>query len=183
MTRSEPRYQGDEDSLCGPYSVINALRLLWPDEMDAETTSAAFKAVVNSLDRWPSILYTGTFTFDMATMLKAAQAQLAEKNLRFSWYRPFKARSIDHFEVFETNLRHELDCPGTAAIVCLDVGKWFHWSAVRRFTENQMRLADSGGTNPIRLVTSTLRRAGRKSAKTGKFAFDYPYTFVVRRDA
>lgn len=180
MVSARTLYQGDEDSLCGPYSVVNSLRLLWPHEMDANTTSAVFKAVAHSLDRWPSILWEGTHYGDMPTMLMAAQCHLATRALHFIWNRPFRQGAINHIEVFETNLRHELDCPGTAAVVCMDVGPWLHWSVVDRFTKHHMVMTDSGATKPIHLSNCGLR-TGRTPVSEHTFVFDYPRTFVVRR--
>jgi hypothetical protein len=178
---SKSLYQGDEDSLCGLYAVVNSLRTLWPDELSDKETSALFQTVAHSLDRWPSILWAGTHDLDMVTMLKAAQRFISDTDLRFTWYRPFKKDSIDHVEVFETNLRHELDCPGTAAIV-MTRRPTDHWLVVDRFAQQYMMTVDSGETKPIRLAHCGLRK-GRKVAKDHKFVFDYLHTFVVRRDA
>jgi hypothetical protein len=179
-TRS-PLYQGDETGLCGLYAVVNSLRLLWPREMTDRNTTAVFQEVAHALGTWPRVLWAGTYPTDIVIMLKAARRMFAEKDMHLTWTKPFKTGSINHFEVFETNLRHELDCPGTAAIVGMNRPA-SHWSVLDRFTRHTMVLADSSSAEPIRLANCALFN-GRFPDTPHKFVFDYPYTFVIRRDA
>ncbi|MGH7746061.1 MAG: hypothetical protein ACREQ5_15005, partial [Candidatus Dormibacteria bacterium] len=95
MVAINPLYQGDEDSLCGLYAIINSLRLLWPGTLTDKQISDLFRSIAGSLDRWPSILWDGTHYLDMVNMLTVAQAILGAKNFRFTWTRPFKNHSID----------------------------------------------------------------------------------------
>lgn len=178
---TKPLYQGDQDGLCGLYAVVNSLRLLWPREMTDKNTAVIFQEVAHALGAWPRVLWAGTYPTDIVTMLKAARRVFTEKGMCLTWTKPFKTGSINHIEVFETNLRHELDCPGTTAIVGMNRPRQ-HWSVLDRFTPHTMVMADSGPTGPIRLTDCALFN-GRLPATHHKFVFDYPYTFVVRRDA
>ncbi len=171
----KPLTQGDEDGFCGLYAITNALSLLFPRCMDEALRGDVFKTIaMNTVSRWPDVVWDGTNVKDIRAMLDGAQAFLDERALRFVWEEPFARRRFDGFEEFARELKWRI--AGDAAFAIVGLSKpWAHWTATHRLTPRLMIMTDSCRVKRIPLAKSGVHGAGTD------YEFDCRQTFVLRR--
>jgi hypothetical protein len=169
----KPISQGDEDGLCGLYSIINALALLFPVTMDQERRDAVFKEIALACPTGIKILFNGTTVRDMRYMLHAARNHLT-RIAKFDWEQPFAKTEFTDFETFRRELKWRIEGDDAFGIVGLSK-PWEHWTCAHRLTEHEMIMTDSCHVRQIALAKCGLTGDG-----TG-YEFDYRQTFTLMR--
>jgi hypothetical protein len=140
-----PFKQGDLDSLCGLYSILNAVRLLCP-ELDLHESRTLFNVLGETLTKERITAHeTVSLGLEIPTlraMIGAARryvsevlgVQLTSEPLQVNRHAP----TIDHvWTTLVTRLRG-----GHVAILGLS-GRHDHWTVARRGTRKTLRLFDS----------------------------------------
>lgn len=167
----KPLSQGDEDGLCGLYSMVNALTLLFPMTMTEDAQRRVFKIIAEAVDKWPDILWDGTTARDIRLMLDAARLGLHNT---FSWEQPFAKTAFTSFEEFRRELEWRIE--GDDCFAIMGISKpWSHWSCAHRLTEHEMIMTDSCHVKQIALSKCGLAGDGTD------YEFDYHQTFTLMR--
>lgn len=157
-----PFHQGDLDSLCGIYCVVNAVRLAaHPGLKIGESQS---KGLIDHLVRAIGPKFVQVFadgTDDIPLLLRAASQWLKQAyGRKLVVVRPFRQKSQPSPGLIGSTIAAHLDSPHTAVIISSTV----HWSVVDRVTLKRLLLFDSSyhhfiplegqapRTNPDKLV-------------------------------
>jgi hypothetical protein len=167
----KPLTQGDEDGFCGLYSIVNALSLLFPGAMNDDERSRVFKAIAKSLVEWPNVIWEGTTTEDIRTMLAAASHALKNS---FSWQQPFAHRTFPGFDEFRQELKLRIEGDNAFGIVGLSK-PWSHWTCAHRLTDHEMIMTDSCHVKEIPLDKCGLAGDGTE------YEFDHRQTFTLMK--
>ncbi len=161
-----PYEQGYLDGLCGVYSIINALRLIFKSMTELEAMRL-LKEIFKCLEKRKkpsSIIVDGIDNKDICHIIREA----IEPRYPITWHRPFKKETptIDKFwqEIFEF-LR---EGNHRSVIVGVENGDWDHFSVVHVITEKQILFFDS----------SELNRVYRNRCSTKKATAKRPYLFT-----
>lgn len=158
-----PFRQGDLDSLCGVYAVINATRLLCPEISHADV-AALFGTLIGALSRrrirlTDAVAYGLNIRTVRALALVACEYINNEFEIRLRTRRPHKPRHASRMHRFWRTLQAELS-KGNVVIVGLS-GHLAHWTVAYRITDKSVRLADSDGLKVLLRSRCTLRPARR----------------------
>ena len=160
--RLMPFRQGTLDGLCGPYSVVNAIRFamytlrhkassLVRQELDEHDAELLFGRLIEQLVRRRSdsrIVVDGVNQAQMSILLRVADEWLREnRSMRLSFKRPLKHPRAHKRAVLREIASH-LGEPGTAAIIA-GSDPWLHWSVATKVTPACLILFDSGGDRYI----------------------------------
>lgn len=157
----EPYRQGELDSLCGIYAIINAMSALCP-EMDEDAARILFRKLVaalkNDVDQPVGTICNGMSQTALERLLATAQenvATLLEIRIKVQRYRsPRKDPTL--MEVWG-GLRAELS-PRQVAILGLS-GVQEHWTVAYELSEKVMRLLDSTERQVLMRSRCTLQHA------------------------
>lgn len=167
MSRT-PLRQGDQDGLCGIYAIINALTLVIPKQMTKRAQERLFKTLAMACDAWPFVLWNGTTTDQVKTMLRAAQAEHD-----FTWGQAFARTKFVTFDDFAAALEDHVS-ERAVAIISIERPS-AHWSVVKDVTPRALLLQDSSG-----LRTIPIQQCGFKGANTA-YEFSPRQTFLLDR--
>lgn len=150
----QPYRQGDLDGLCGPYCVVNAVRLAtYPQRRlrDAECAElfAALVAELADTGRLRTAVTDGTGK--VGRLARRAGCWLRDEHgLELEVMRPFtKRRGPDPASCLRLVTEH-LARPGTAAIVATED----HWTVARAVSGRRLLLFDSHDRRHFRLGTA-----------------------------
>lgn len=152
-----PDQQGNLDSLCGIYAVINAMNLVYP--MRRQDRVLLFKHLITTLRRDEYVvmaLLSGTYKRHMNIMLAAAaghmfRQQKAPVTVR-TLFRSCKGVSMEmYFKKLEEFLKQK-----NCAVIINLMGRLNHWSCVREITKTSLLLEDSYGYHYVRKSTCFL---------------------------
>ena len=149
--------QGGWTGLCGPYSVANALALLFPSALVRAPVTAMVRRMTASLPvNFRSIVRDGTDRAQLEIMLEAATGFAAEQGWP-AW------RAVAHHPqsgmgapAFWDGLRRELERDGGVAIVGFgsddapDTIYEPHWTCVERIGREHVHLRDSDEYDRVR---------------------------------
>ena len=146
-----PDQQGQLDSLCGVYVIINAVNLVYP--MRRQDRVILFKQLLTTLkrDEYLSIaIMSGTYKRHMNLMLSTAKKLIYRQHKVTVKVEPlFRVnKGVDarqFYQKLEAFLKHE----NRAVIVNLS-GVLNHWSCVRETTKTSLLLEDSYGYRYVR---------------------------------
>jgi len=168
-----PRTQGDEDGLCGLYSILNAMRYLYP-RMSEDTEAAIFKCSARALTRWPKILWDGTTTADMRRMLQAVYLGIpVDVGLRITAHEPFQ-RGKPSARAFYDQLFQLVEPEDQVAIIGLEK-PYEHWTVAREVRSQAILLQDSSKLHEI-----WRHEIGLPGSKA-KWQIDPRCTFLITR--
>src|SRR3954453_5066129 len=147
----QPYRQGDLDGLCGPYCVVNAVRLAAHPQRrlrDAECVElfAALVAELADIGRLRTAVTDGTGK--VGRLARRAGCWLRDEHgLELEVMRPFtKRRGPDPACCLQLMTEH-LARPGTAAIVATGD----HWTVARAVSGRRLLLSDSHDRRPFSL--------------------------------
>jgi len=149
LRQLKPYRQGRLDSLCGVYTLINALRLLCP-RLDEDACERAFCALIRARARQassPLAVISGGLSRRKLLQLIGSWQQFAAREFGV-------ALSVDRLKISEPTLRgiwrglcRALDGE-SVAILGLDRAER-HWTVAYAATERALRVADSSGLRVI----------------------------------
>jgi hypothetical protein len=153
-----PLEQGHLDSLCGVYSVINAIRLAadhadrsmlwlrqalrqgWDDVLFSHLVRVATRR-----RRQLDFVYSGLDAQGLARLMRAASDWLKQFfDIEIAIRRPFYRQRRVSVPVRCRRMAVHLDEPATAVVVGTAC-PWSHWTVVARVEPSRLVLVDSGG--------------------------------------
>jgi hypothetical protein len=149
-----PYRQGELDSLCGVYCVVNAVRLAARSHrrLGRTTSTALFAVLVHQLDergRLRKVVTSGMGTRLVARLLRSAGGWLQDEHeLQLEVKRPLRKRDAPG-HCLELLAAH-LEEPGTAAIVATEE----HWTVAQAVGSKRLQLFDSNGRVYFRLMVA-----------------------------
>jgi hypothetical protein len=157
MTRKRelrPFRQGQLDSLCGVYSVVNAVRLVMQQHqrMTNAQSGALFATLIADLaakDLLEAVVANGAGLGGVARCVRHARMWLREEyGVELAVERPFTGQRRNWPTPPLTILRDHLQEPGRAAIVCT----FFHWTVAHAVSRSTLRIFDSSGGSALRVT-------------------------------
>ena len=99
--KSKPHQQGKFDGLCGVYSILNSVKLLY--HLSQDDLGAMFRSLCESLpDKFPQALCDGFGVPEIRRLLNYSVAYVAEQHGYddLHWRRPFLRREFRSVESF-----------------------------------------------------------------------------------
>ncbi len=166
----KPYRQGALDGLCGPYSIVNAIRFALHTRR-ARSGSRASKKLSDHesgllfsylIDHLVSVrgngrlFVQGVGRVQMSVLLRAASVWLTTHwSVKLSFSCPFRRRRVRTATMLNLIARHLAE-PGTAAIIAGN-DPWHHWTVVTKVTKARLMLFDSEGDQFVPIDPSTLR--------------------------
>ncbi len=146
-----PDQQGNLDSLCGVYVIINAINLVY--EMRRQDRVVLFKELLTTLkkDKYLNIaIMSGTYKRHMNLMLSTAKQLIYRQHKAMVKVEPlFKANKGVEAKQFYKKLETFLEHKNRAVIINLS-GALNHWSCVKEVTRTSLLLEDSYGYRYVR---------------------------------
>ena len=128
--------QGNLDSLCGCYAVINSITLMAP-RIEAESL---FSFVITRIGkRLPAIMLNGMTTADLRSLVLKPCRNFCAKQRVSLHYSICSSSLLDYWQ----NVQAHMAEYGIGSIVLGITGSYDHWTCVRRITDKTMLLADS----------------------------------------
>lgn len=164
MPRSlRPYRQGDLDSLCGVYAIVNAMRLLLSDASafgPAQAHELFWHLCTRGKAR--SAVDDGLETAEVWALATRAAAHVrrhsaAEVHLT----RPFRRAGHRSFSSLSRHFAPLLQGEGTALLLAFE-GRRSHWSVATGVTDHYLRVFDSAGMRRVRL--DLCRLVGERTA-------------------
>ncbi len=164
-TARRPYRQGDLDSLCGVYSVVNAVRALCT-EVDTETAEHLFDLLMQKLLRTTGN-HTTAVTWGIGRLMLRSLLDEATTYMLDDFDIQLKARRLPK------TLRHrgsrdqlwqalaEVVSPSCVAILGL-AGKHSHWTVASTVTPLSIRLFDSGRLKSLPRARCTIRATSKR---------------------
>lgn len=141
--------QGDLDSLCGVYSLVNAERMI--NKTSEQKSRDLFGLIINCLDSLPNSLSAVL----IGGMLRK-HIKLILDDVLSDWitYRglPFDGVENPDLSTFWEAMMHFIDRNEnvTNKVILLSLtGKHDHWTVVKKISEKQIQLIDSDGLRTI----------------------------------
>ncbi len=156
--RVKPYAQGDLDSMCGIYAIINAFRALCR-EISWEISTQLFQHLVRCLNRhakqalFPIIFGTGLSL--MRKLLGEAQSYL-KKKLKIELAVEPKGRDLKSKSLEAAWQRLSAIVDETTVLILPLSGRWDHWTVLYDINVRKMRLVDSGQRRELTRSRCTL---------------------------
>ena len=149
----EPFYQGALDSLCGVYSIVNAVRKVTKN-IDSQDKFAEIITYLDSKkDLCNIIIHEGVSRQILSGIFNEVIGD------KVKVHSPFWKKPDTDLETFWNEMINFLDNEDKHAIlICLGGRIWDHWSVVDSITNNQIRFFDS----------DSLKRLNRNRCTTQK---------------
>lgn len=159
IAKVKPFRQGDLDSLCGLYSVLNATRLLCP-ELDYEGSRSLFRQLAETLTAKRVTAFEtvawGIETPTVLALIQSARAYVRESLDASLRLEPFRsARKTLTIGFLWKSLMGRLK-QGWIAIIGIS-GRHNHWTVAHRATAKSMRLFDSDLMTALKRSRCSLR--------------------------
>jgi hypothetical protein len=162
----EAMKQGSLDSLCGIYSVVNAIRWVLDGNPPRMSAQELFFFVIGQVEREygaAKAIVSGIDPDDLWRVIVAVLDHLrAEYEVAITAERPFEARRRLTVAAIQQTLVTDLEASGAAYIVVF-WGRLDHWSVVRRVTKSSFLLFDSWTYTRIPIESCSVWR-GEESA-------------------
>ena len=128
--------QGNLDSLCGCYAVINSITLMVP-RIEAE---ALFSFVITRIGkRLASVMLNGMTTAELRSLVLKPCRNFCAKQRVSLHYSICSSSPLDYWPTVQAHMAQY----GVGSIVLGITGSYDHWTCVRRITAKTMLLADS----------------------------------------
>lgn len=155
FTLKKPVLQGELDGLCGLYSVINAICILW--NYPSKTLSRRlFRRGIRWLDEnenLKSIVLDGMY-FTTLKFLSEELKEYIEGNYTFNYYFEtiIPSKNIDISSIWSAIEAYLKNTQGVVIIGFQSKKGADHWTVIMRATKKAWFLYDSDGTSEIRKI-------------------------------
>lgn len=152
----EPFLQGELDGLCGPYAIINGIRLalgserqipdaVWVDLFGGMLREAAGR------HRRGDLCAAGLDTKHLVTALRwSGEIMERQYGVRIKYRRPFLRAGKPKLPAVVYSLRHLQRLQNTSVIVGFG-GSLDHWTVIKQVSPHYIRFFDSSGCRSVRL--------------------------------
>ncbi len=154
MQKLKPYTQGDFDSLCGVYAVLNAIKLCLKNE-DVKIKSLSnsiFKKIISQLHKrrkCAEAVSIGSDTPDLARYIKYANMVLEKKGYSLVAIKFFSNKNLN-MKQFLSSSKVLLKQKMSGIILLID-GVYDHWTVLNKITENKMFFFDSFGISHFKI--------------------------------
>lgn len=149
-----PFQQGALDSLCGPYSLVNAVRYLRSPFPHAEGVRL-LKRLLRRLEPQRPLVRRMTYGTDQTEMEEVLQAVLVSR-YGMGYSRPFKGQRVLTLETYLGQLERFL-CETQGIVLISLEGVYNHWTLVRQVTPKSLLLYDSDRLTRLSRRTCVLK--------------------------
>jgi hypothetical protein len=170
--------QGDLDGLCGVYSIINGLSLLWPREMCDSLRTGLSIELCGLLNNRGISAVGGTTRTDQRDLLVVAQsAVLRALPGRLLVETPWAHRSTGSVADWRKRLADYIG-GRPQSVALLSLYKPAHWTVASDISEKHFSIADSG-TIPSKVSVTDVGLY--RDMKAAKYVADPIGTFILTR--
>jgi len=140
----EPCLQGNLDSMCGIYSVLNSLYLL-DGKIDMKEAFDEIVYFLNAKECLVGSLVSGLHRNNILEILKHVSEYIQKIYIkRLIWKTPYwNKRSVELGVFYNTLNSHINEKTNNSAIICLGGKVWDHWTVVNKITRKQLWCFDS----------------------------------------
>ena len=151
-----PYEQGALDSLCGVYSLINAMRILIKD-LDYKEAERVFRRIlryVESKKRLSSVITGGIGdreVFNIARAVLQTKYNIRIRRLYEDDQKPTPSKVVAKMAKL---LQHE----NVAIIISIEAVDYEHWSVIKSISAKEIQLCDSAGTKRVQMSKCTTKR-------------------------
>ena len=149
-----PFQQGELDSLCGPYSLVNAVRYLRSPFPPAEGVRL-LKRILRRLEPQRPLVRRITYGTEQTEMEGVLQAVLVSR-YGMGYSRPFKGQRLLTLETYLGQVERFLDQTQGIVLISLE-GVYNHWTLVRQVTPKSLLLYDSDHLTRLSRRTCVLK--------------------------
>ncbi len=154
MQKLKPFIQGDLDSLCGVYAVINAIKLCLKNEdiKIKSLSNSIFEKIIFQLEKrrkCAEIVTIGTDVPDLIKYVKYANIILEKKGYCLIATNPFYDKDLN-MKQFLSKSKALLE-QKMSGIILLTDGVYDHWTVLKKITESKMFFFDSFGISHFKL--------------------------------
>lgn len=149
----QPYEQGGLDSLCGVYSIVNAVRIV--NSLTNEDCSSLFGKIIEHLDEsrsLPAVLTSGLSLQAIGSIFKDV---IGNETIQRAM--PFKHYPNASLDEFWEGMRIFLADGERKAILIGLGGIYDHWTVVSKITPKQIQLFDSDGLKKLNRVKCTTK--------------------------
>ena len=173
----KPYEQGALDSLCGIYSIVNAMRVI--EGLSNEESQKLFKKIIAYLEENKSLaetLASGISITVMGTIFKDVIGDQINRAIPFQKHTDV---SISEFWKEMTRFLHEKRPKGEKRVILLSLGGLHdHWTIVRKISNKRIWLFDSIGLRNLDRSKCTTRKAS-----SSRLHLIYPtQTYFLKRN-
>lgn len=152
----EPFLQGELDGLCGPYAIINGIRLAlgperqMPDAVWGDLFGGMLRAVAERHSRG-DLCAAGLHTKQLMTALRwSVEIMERQYGVRFTYRRPFLRAGKPKLLAVVYSLRH-LQRLQNKSIIAGFGGSLDHWTVIKRVSPYYISFFDSSGCRSVQL--------------------------------
>ena len=142
MTES-PNEQGNLDTLCGLYALINTLQLL--SNIDEDKCGRLFKKGILHLESSKRLIRALTQGICKETISELIK-EIAPRNIKFET--PFSRNNLTVDQIWN-DYSSFLEKENRAILVCIRGKELNHWTVIKSITQKQMQLYDSAGYSKL----------------------------------
>jgi len=162
--------QGDLDSLCGVYGIVNACRYACRSKgihLDGEELFVCLIEALDSLKKVKEALYDGIGMRDMNFLFDVTKRHLLDKaDLDFRVERPLlKIPEYDASLAFAI-VRSHLRLPGASALMDFEMTNRRHYTVIRDVKRSRVRFSDSAPTRPERISDFELKKRNARPRRS-----------------
>ena len=152
----EPFLQGELDGLCGPYAIINGIRLaLGPERQMPDTVWVdMFGGMLREVSKRHSrgdLCAAGLHTKHLVTALRwSVEIMERQYGVRLTYRRPFLRAGKPKLPAVVYSLRHLQHLQNTSIIIGFG-GLLDHWTVIKQVSPHYISFFDSSGCSSVRL--------------------------------
>lgn len=143
--------QGDLDGLCGIYSIVNGLNLLFSVRPEPGFSEDMFETVARAIPKkfYPDVLWEGMDCEILTRIARRAAGVLKERaGFKIEVAMPFAKRRFKSREQFLDAAAQAIQARYSVLILFVDWpkrdGGGSHWTVLRHIADNHLGLVDSG---------------------------------------
>lgn len=157
--RISPYIQGNCDSLCGIYSIINAAKLA--NNISGEEAIKMFGKCLRYLENYKSLSKVSTEGINTGDLWKILNEKLTHYSIQAD--RPFyRKRKISTDEYFDTLREYFKEGENRSAIISIESHDWDHWTVARAVTTKSLLLCDSSDIKTVSISKCTFKRITKR---------------------
>ena len=155
-TTWRPYRQGQLDSLCGIYAIVNAVQAVLGSRQAFSQADASelFEVLMRrSSERWgeASVVVEGLGPAEVWHLVGHARRHLRTKGLGLTFDRPFRSAPIRTLPQLVRRLGTLIGPAGSGVIICPLEGRHSHWTVLTGVLPGSLRIADSSRARRYRL--------------------------------
>jgi len=178
----KPDQQGKFDGLCGVYSILNSIKLLY--RLGEDDLAAMFRSLCERLpDEFAQALWNGFGVPEIKRLLNYSVAYVAEQHGYddLHWRRSFRRREFRSVDSFWRCVGEQISA-NVPTVVIIGLSKPLdHWTVAHKVTARAVEFFDSDGMRRYPFTSFTLDKAKAGDQPRQKIMIDVHHSFRLRR--